>query len=157
MLYLRVVATQHNEKIIITLSMLAIFNVAKASPLLPFSDWDKDRKNWMSDKSEFSYALTRCGSLYSVVGIYFIANTANGDSSDGKKLLGLGNAFLDTGGALASDGGMSIEAIGVRYNALQKTYIDAVKLNKSLHNNIFFGWVGADFEFCADKFERLFR
>ena len=136
---------------------LAITCNSQASTLLPFSDWDKERKNWMADKSEFSYALTRCGSLYSVVGIYFIANTANGDSSDGRKLLELGRVLLDTGGAIAADGGMSIDAIGERHKALQKIYVETVKSNKAVHNNIFYGWVGADFEFCADKFERLFK
>jgi hypothetical protein len=132
------------------------FNL-QAAPILPFVDWDKERKNWMADKSELSYALTRCGSLYSVVGIYFIANTANGDSSDGRKLLEFGRVFLDTGGAIAADGGMSINAIGVRHESLQKIYVETVKSNKAVHNNIFYGWVGADFEFCADKFERLFK
>jgi len=145
------------KKVYALLLALCLFGTSFATEkqLLPFSDWEREYTNRLANKGELSYALTRCGALQSVIGIYFVANTASGEAADGKRLVDMGRVLSNVGAVLAREVGLSTEALSSRHSGLMKIYVDAVKLNKSVNNNIFYDWVGADFEFCNRNFASL--
>ncbi len=133
------------------LLLLGVSTTASAEKLKPFSDWIKETQGWQSDKSEVAYALTRCGTLYSTIGVYFVANsTKPEDKTNGENLIVMGRELNMTGIQLAMNNGMSIDAATNRNKKLFEIYVEDIKLNKAVNNNIFYGNTGKDFEFCLE-------
>ena len=122
-----------------------------AEKLKPFSDWTKETPRWQNDKSEIAYALARCGTLYSTIGVYFLANsTKSEDKLNGEKLVKKGRELNMAGIQLSMSNGMSIDAATNRNKKLFEIYVEDVKTNKAINNNIFYGNTGNDFEFCLE-------
>jgi hypothetical protein len=141
-------------KLAIFILQIAFISSASAEKLKPFSDWIKETQGWQNDKSEIAYALTRCGTLYSTIGVYFIANsTKNEDKLNGENLVKKGRELNTTGIQLSMSNGMSIDAATNRNKKLFEIYVDDVKSNKAINNNVFYGNTGKDFEFCLQLYE----
>lgn len=130
--------------------MIAITS-ANAEKIKPFSEWKNETPRWQKDESEISYALTRCGILFSTIGVYFVGNgTKDEDKKNGDNLVAKGKQLNMTGIQLAISNGMSIEAATNRNKKLFEIYVDDVKSNKAINNNVFYGNTGKDFEFCLE-------
>lgn len=124
---------------------------AAAEKIKPFSDWTKDTPRWQNDKSEIAYALTRCGTLFSTIGVYFVANSSKAeDKENGDNLVAKGKQLNMAGIQLAMSNGMSIDAATNRNKKLFEIYVEDVKTNKSINNDIFYGNTGKDFDFCIE-------
>lgn len=136
----------------ISLFALVIISAsAHAEKLKPFSDWTIETPKWKNDESEIAYALTRCGILFSTIGVYFVANGIKAeDKKNGDSLVAKGKQLNMAGIQLAVTNGMSIDAATNRNKKLFEIYVDDVKSNKAINNNVFFGNTGKDFEFCLE-------
>lgn len=138
------------------LVLLVSITSAHAEKLKPFNDWTKETPRWQNDKSEIAYALTRCGTLYSTIGVYFLANsTKTEDKLNGENLVKKGRELNMAGIQLSMSNGMSIDAATNRNKKLFEIYVDDVKSNKAINNNVFYGNTGKDFEFCLELDETL--
>ena len=58
-----------------------------------------------------------------------------------------------TGIQLSMSNGMGIDAATNRNKKLFEIYVDDVKSNKAINNNVFYGNTGKDFEFCIELYE----
>jgi len=133
------------------ISVMACATSASAEKLKPFSEWTKETPRWQNDKSEIAYALARCGTLYSTIGVYFLANsTKSEDKLNGENLVKKGRELNMAGIQLSVSNGMSIDAATNRNKKLFEIYVEDVKTNKAINNNIFYGNTGNDFEFCIE-------
>ena len=143
-------------KFVIFIALISAVSSLSAEKLKPFSNWIKETPGWQNDKSEIAYALARCGTLYSTIGIYFVANsTKSEDKLNGENLIVKGRELNMTGIQLAMNNGMSIDAATNRNKKLFEIYVEDVKTNKAINNNIFYGNTGNDFEFCIEVDAKL--
>ena len=146
----------NKSKYLIVIAILICMTNANAEKLKPFSDWTKETQGWLNDKSEVAYALARCGTLYSTIGVYFLANSTKAeDKLNGESLVKKGREMNMTGIQLSMLNGMSIDAATNRNKKLFEIYVDDVKSNKAINNNVFYGNTGKDFEFCLEFDEML--
>ena len=135
----------------ISITSFACSISASAEKLTPFHDWIKNTPRWQKDDSEIAYALTRCGILFSTIGVYFVGNgTKAEDKMNGDNLVAKGRQINMVGIQLAISNGMSIDAATNRNKKLFEIYVDDVKSNKAINNNVFYGNTGKDFEFCLE-------
>lgn len=143
-------------KFAIFIALISCVGSISAEKLKPFSNWIKETPGWQNDKSEIAYALARCGTLYSTIGVYFVANsTKSEDKLNGENLIVKGRELNMTGIQLAMNNGMSIDAATNRNKKLFVIYVEDVKSNKAINNNVFYGNTGEDFEFCLEVDAKL--
>lgn len=142
--------------VFIIFTFMTCHQAALAEKIKPFSDWTRETPKWQSDESEIAYALTRCGILFSTIGVYFVGNgTKAEDKKNGENLVAKGRQLNMAGIQLAISNGMSIDTATNRNKKLFEIYVDNVKSNKAVNNNVFYGNTGKDFEFCLELDELL--
>ncbi len=138
-------------KIYLCIAFVLFAQTAQADKIKPLNDWARETQRWQNDATEVAYALTRCGILFSTIGIYFVANgTKAEDKANGEKFIDKGKFLNMTGIEMAVGNGMGIDAATARNKKLFEIYIEDVKSNKSINNNIFYGNTGKDFDFCLE-------
>lgn len=74
----------------------------------------------------------------------FSVSNKKGDEQTGRNLKIAGLKLILFGNELSKIHGMSEEVRNRRQGLLAKAYVDAVKNNRSLHNNMFHGFVEHD-------------
>jgi hypothetical protein len=130
---------------------------AQPSSLEPLESWAKARPNWGSDRSEAGYLATRCGALYGVVAAVF---RNYGRSAEDKEMsadvTGRGLQLMVFGNELAGDVGWSQEHLSQRIRSIFDAYLQVVSSNRTVHNNMFHGFVEKDWTICND-FEKAVR
>ncbi len=85
------------------------------------------------------------------IGMYFSGNSGKiDDVNSGEELKRKGRALSLLGIRLSTQTGMSNDAIRERMAGLMNIYSSEIKLNKQLNNNIFYGWIEKDFDFCIE-------
>ncbi len=130
---------------------------AQALDLEPFEQWQKSRPRWSADQSEVAYAAVRCGALFGVIGSRFAAADEKPESRlRGQDTIARGMMLTLFGNELAKGTGMSKAFSDRRFDSLMAAYQEKVIQNRSLHNNMFHGYIQGDFIFCND-FERLVK
>lgn len=105
---------------------------------------------WEKDDSELAYVSMRCGVIYSTLAAYFLANgTKKEDKDNSIKLNKMSEVFMEKSIYISiSMLKMSEESITKRMELLFKIYVEKVKENKSVNNNVFEGLILNDFEYC---------
>lgn len=136
------------------LSLLAFNAKAETQSLEPLTSLLEKRPRWASDATEVAYVSVRCGSLFLVIGEMFSASNKEGDEQTGRDLIIAGLRLILFGNELSKVDGMSEEARNRRQDLLAKAYVDTVKNNRSLHNNMFYGFVEHDVRRCKE-FEQM--
>lgn len=127
-----------------------------AQSLVPFEKWHSDRANWNKDPSEVAYVAMRCAALFNLVGNTFIENGATPKhKEDGRALVGKSDDLMDAGLRLSFSIGMDEKNILARSKSFSDIYSKQLVKNKQLHNNIFEGETGQDFNFCAGRYSFL--
>jgi hypothetical protein len=127
------------------------FTGAAGQNLQPLDAWSKKNPNWAKDRSELAYVSTRCGVVFLAIGMYFSGNSGKiDDVNSGEELKRKGRALSLLGIRLSTQTGMSNDAIRERMAGLMNIYSSEIKLNKQLNNNIFYGWIEKDFDFCIE-------
>lgn len=125
--------------------------------LEPFGDWLKSRPRWSQSTSEIAYIAVRCGALYGVIGSRFTSSDQKPELRlRGEDTIARGIRLTMFGNELAKDVGISKAFSQRRLDLMIEAYQNAVLQNRSLHNNIFHGFIQGDFSFCHE-FERSIR
>jgi hypothetical protein len=132
------------------LSLLALNVNAETQPLEPLNSLLEKRPRWTSDETEIAYVSVRCGTLFWVIGEMFSVSKKQGDEQTGRDLKIAGLKLIIFGNELSKIDSMSEEVRNRRQELLAKAYGDAVKNNRSLHNNMFYGFVEHDFRRCKE-------
>jgi hypothetical protein len=136
--------------LVVFLSLLAFNAKAETQSLEPLTSLLEKRPRWASDPTEIAYVSVRCGSLFWVIGEMFSVSNKKGDEQTGRDLKTAGLKLTLFGDELSKIDGMSEEVRNRRQDLLAKAYVDAVKDNRSLHNNMFHGFVEHDFRRCKE-------
>lgn len=145
------------KKFISITIFFSTISIAQTVPLEPFGEWAKSRPNWSRDSSEVAYVASRCGALYSPIGSVFSENgRTNKDKESGEDLIGRGMQLSLFGLQMARDKGWSTEKIMERHKGIAEVYFKIIATNRTVHNNMFHGFIKDDFQFCTD-FERIVR
>ncbi|MFZ4986657.1 MAG: hypothetical protein ACOYLF_14455 [Blastocatellia bacterium] len=131
--------------------------LAQPSSLEPLESWERVRPNWASDQSEVAYLASRCGVLYGAVGAVFrnSGRTAD-DKAQGTDVTGRGFQLIMLGNELAQEAGWSQENLTQRIRSISDSYLQVISSNRTVHNNMFHGFVGKDWTICTD-FEKTLR
>ena len=131
--------------------------LAQALPIEPFADWSRTRPNWTKDPSEVAYVATRCGALYSPIGSIMAERGSTQQLKEaGEDLTVRGLRISIFGFQLARDSGWAAEIIRERQQFIAEIYWKIISSNRTIHNNMFYGFIENDFKFCSD-FERVVR
>ena len=125
-----------------------IYGSALAGDMMSFDSWRKTTPNWEKDESEVAYALTRCGVLFSLVGVYIVENGSKNDKKLGESYIDDGKNLLGIGVFISTQKAMSEEAVRRRHKVIMDAYTGDILRNKSLNNNFLHGDTGTDLEFC---------
>lgn len=143
-----------------TLSINFLFSsvaISQTHNLEPFEDWLQSRPRWSQDKTEVAYVAVRCGALYGVIGSRFASNDQKPElRQSGNDTIARGAILTMFGNELGKDSGMSNAVAKRRLNLIMDAYQQAVVLNRSLHNNMFHGYIQQDFSFC-NEFEQIVK
>lgn len=134
--------------------LLATFGpLASAQTLIPLETWEKSRSDWKNDPTEVAYVVFRCGTLFDLLGRVFVENgTTSGQRDDGQKMISRADGLLTTGTALSFNTGMSEPRLLERAKAFFDIYGRQIVENRRLHNDMFEGLVGKDFQFCVSRY-----
>jgi hypothetical protein len=131
--------------------MLLVFSCSRqsvsAGDMMSFESWKKSTPNWAKDESELGYALTRCGVLFQLVGVYVTENGAKTDKKMGESFIDDGKNLLSIGLFTSAKNGMNDDSIRRRHKVIMDTYVSDIKKNKSLNNNFLYGDTGSDVQF----------
>ena len=148
-----------NKKIFTCLLPLLMASTAMAQQqLIPFVEWKKSNPNWdWGDTSQAAYVGARCSALLLATSSFFTANPINPeDGSKGFQMLISSTTFHVVSERLSRSRGMSDEVISSRKAALLDIYIEKLKENRRLHNNMFHEPILGDVSFCK-KTEALYQ
>lgn len=119
--------------------------------LEPLEEWLLSRPRWSQDKTEVAYVAVRCGALYGVIGSRFTSGEQKPELRQrGEDSIARGVMLTMFGNELAKDSGMSKAVAQRRLNMIMDAYQQTVIQNRSLHNNMFHGFIQRDFSFCND-------
>lgn len=131
-----------------------VSTLAFGQALTPFDQWVRERPEWKKDPSEIAYVAARCSSLELIVGKY-ISQEGNKprDIELGKAFIHAGNVYGLVSIKLGDQLGMSNTFVKERHLSLGKFYSNQVAENKKLHNQVIYGDLEKDFNFCADQFQ----
>ena len=131
-------------------SLLMTSSVLAQQQLIPFVEWKKTRPNWDSgDTSEPAYVGARCSALLLATSAFFSENPSKPeDVSTGIQMLISSTTFNVVSEKLSKSRGMSDEVISSRKEALLETYLNKLKENRRLHNNMFHEPILGDMRFC---------
>lgn len=142
------------SKILFSFILAGLGSLSNAQTLIPFETWQKSRSDWASDPTEVAYVVFRCGALLDRVGRVFIENGATPEHrTNGHGLVQRADRLLATGSALSLSTGMDETRLLERAKAFFDIYIRQIVENRRLHNDMFEGWVGEDFQFCIDHYQ----
>ena len=130
-------------------AVTCMYGSASAGDMMSFENWRKSSPNWVKDESELAYALTRCGVLFPLVGVYLTENGTKDDKITGESLIEDGNNMLRIGVSISTQNGMSEEAVRRRHKIIMDAYVGDILRNKSINNNFLHGDTGADAQFCG--------
>jgi hypothetical protein len=146
---LRTAFTRSVTTALCSLLFLHWYSDAFGSELQPFSSYIKDRPEWYKDDSEVAYVSTRCGVLLTAIGGIF-QNDINSETSKktGLEIVSRGTYLLELGRVMSEKIG-GIKNFEYRGQLLFKTYGEAIRANRALHNNMLHGFIHSDFEFCS--------
>lgn len=134
--------------------LLSVNSVTSAQTLIPFETWQKSRSGWESDPTEVAYMVFRCGALLDRIGRVFIENGATPEHrTNGQGLVQRADRLLATGAALSLSTGLDETRLLERAKAFFDIYIRQIVENRRLHNDMFEGWVGEDFQFCIGRYK----
>ena len=130
--------------------------------LIPFVEWKKLNPNWdWGDTSQAAYVGARCSALLLATSSFFTANPINQeDGSTGFQMVISSTVFHVVSEKLSTSRGMSGEVISSRKAALLDIYLNNLKENRRLHNNIFHEPIFGDMSFCKQTeplFNELFK
>ena len=128
---------------------------AQPSSLEPFESWQIKNPNWAGDKSELAYVATRCSALFGVVGSVFsnLGKTAD-DNAKAVDIISRSMLLSMFGFKMAETVGWSNEKSGQRFQKNADLYQRVITSNRTVHNNMFHGFVEGDYQFCLD-FEQI--
>ena len=130
--------------------------------LIPFVEWKKSNPNWdWGDTSGAAYVGARCSALLLATSSFFTANPINPeDGSKGFQMLISSTTFHVVSEKLSRSRGMSDEVISSRKEALFDIYLNKLKENRRLHNNMFHEPIFGDMSFCKQTealYQELFK
>ena len=132
-------------------------SLAQSTPLVPFVEWSSKNPNWSKDVNEFAYVAARCSALYSPIGSILAEKGATKQAREfGEDLIGRGVQISLFAFQLARDNGWSPEKLTERHKAIAEIYWKTISSNRTVHNNIFNGFIEDDYKFCVE-FERIIR
>lgn len=139
------------KKILVSALFISSLCNAQTTPLEPFSEWAKARPNWSNEITETSYVASRCGALFSPVGIV-TAETGRTpkDKEIGENIVVKATQLSLLGFELAKKTGWSPEKIMERHKSITEIYFKTIRSNRTTHNNMFNGFIKDDFEFCIE-------
>jgi hypothetical protein len=121
--------------------------------LTPFKIWQQSRGEWEKDPTEVAYVVFRCGTIFDVIGRVFIENGATLEhKANGNRMVERATALLSTGSFLSLNTGMSETRILERAKSFFEIYHRLIVENRRLHNDMFNGQVGQDFDFCVNRY-----
>jgi hypothetical protein len=108
-----------------------------------------ERPNWKNDISEVGYVGCRCFANFTVAGGYFAEKGNTPDLiSRGNMYLNIADSMLPAIYYFESKNGYTNKDTETRITRLAAINLQTMALNKDLHNNAFYGFVGEDFQFC---------
>ena len=126
-------------KIYLCIVFVLFAQTAQADKIKPLNDWARETQRWQNDATEVAYALTRCGILFSTIGIYFVANgTKAEDKANGEKFIDKGKFLNMTGIEMAVSNGMGIDAATARNKKVaeqEASRLALEQLEPSLNDN----------------------
>ena len=126
--------------------LLLLFLIPNLVTAESIQDYLDNNPKWSEETKEIIYLPTRCSGILQVVGQHQIVI---GDQEYGPVLLELGRNLGLRSGQLALDEGLSEDNIKERMIYWMKRYADDSISNTDNYNNIFFGDVGDDVQFCV--------
>ncbi len=145
-----------NRKLFFPLLLLILAPLSQGGneqSLTPFESWQQSRSEWEKDPTEVAYVVFRCGAIFDVIGRVFVENGVTPEhKANGRGLAERANGLLSTGSFLSFNVGMSEARILERAKAFFEIYTRLVVNNRRLHNDMFNGQVGQDFDFCVKKY-----
>lgn len=108
--------------------------------------------NWTEDKTEVGYITLRCGILLRLISDAFLSDTRRIDTIVRQAEFIKRRSFdiMEEGVTISKGAGLSSQLIEMRVHELSKVYLQQLVSNRALHNNIFTGVVGDDFNFCKE-------
>jgi len=151
-------STMNKNILIFALAFFATSLVsAQPSSLEPFQSWQIKNPNWPGDVSEVAYVATRCSSLFGVVGSVF-SNSGKTADDKAKAVDIISRSILLSmfGSKMAETVGWSIEKSTQRFLKNGDLYQQVISSNRITHNNMFYGFVQSDYQFCLD-FEQTIK
>jgi hypothetical protein len=126
-------------------------SMAQPTRLEPIESWQSRRPNWQDDKTELSYIATRCAALYGIVGTVFsIQGATEEDKKRSADIRVRSLKLMVIGSFLGKEVGMSDENFSQRFRGISEQYGEVVRSNRTIHNNIFHGFIEYDWKFCID-------
>lgn len=152
-----------NKKLFSYLTALLMASTVMAQQqLTPFVEWKKTRPNWdMGDTSEVAYVGSRCSALLLATSAFFRENPGKPeDAVTGFQMLISSTTFHVVAEKLSKSRGMSDEVISSRKEALLEIYLNKLKENRRLHNNMFHEPILGDMRFCKQTealYQELFK
>jgi len=152
-----------NKKFFCCLAALLMASTVMAQQqLVPFVEWKKSNPNWdMGDTSQAGYVGSRCSALLLATSAFFIENPGSPeDHLTGLKMAMSSETFQVVAERLAVSRRMSKEVLSSRKEALLDIYINKLKENRRLHNNMFHEPILGDMRFCKQTeplFNELFK
>jgi hypothetical protein len=130
---------------------------AQTTILEPLKEWAEKRQKWSGDPSELAYVATRCGALYSPIGNVFSTLGKNDeDKVRGSDFQARGLQLTMFGHKLAQDQGWDTKNLLERHKTIMEAYYKIVGSNRTIHNNMFYGFIEDDLRFCIE-FEKIIR
>lgn len=153
-----------NKKVFLIslVTLLMASTVMAQQKLIPFVEWKKSNPNWdWGDTSQAAYVGARCSSLLLATSSFFTANPINPeDGPRGFEMLISSTTFHIVSEKLSKNRGMSDEVISSRKAALLDVYLNNLRENRRLHNNLFHEPIFGDMSFCKQTeplFKELFK
>ena len=145
------------NSLIFLVALLMASTVMAQQKLIPFVEWKKSNPNWdWGDTSQAAYVGARCSALLLATSSFFTPNPIKPeDGQQGFQMLISSTTFHVVSEKLSINRGMSDEVISSRKAALLDVYLNNLKENRRLHNNIFHEPILGDMRFCKQT-EPLF-
>ncbi len=136
---------------LMVLTLFGTTAIAKSQSLEPIEKWEKRHSNWASDQSELGYISARCGALYGVIGATF--RNFGGrpeDAQKGSEIIVRGLLLTIFGNQFSERIGWTKERLEQRFKDVSDKYLEVVSSNRTIHNNMFHGFVEGDWKFCIE-------
>jgi hypothetical protein len=109
-----------------------------------------NNRNWTGDKTEVGYISLRCGTLLLLISQVFLSDNRRIDTivKQADLIKERSSDLIGAGIEISKSQGLPSQLIEIRVEELSNVYVQLLTKNRALHNNIFEGVAGEDFNFC---------